>query len=287
VSEASITRVTATDGSPLAVHVLGAGRALVCVPGGPGRASAYLEDLAGLSQSRRLIRIDMRGTGFSPLPDDRSSLAFPRLADDVDDVRAAHDLEQFDLLAHSAGCLVAMVYAVRHPDRVSRLVLVTPSARGFGQEPSDVPAIRAGRRDEPWYAEVTALEAQLAEIPEERRGRMDAGLRPYYYARWDERVQEHAARTDSQMSLRAMAAFVPPAEDLAALDLRGRLGALRVPTLVVVGKQDGLTGVQAGHTVAEAIPGARVAELDDAGHFPWVDAPDHFRRTVLGFLDSR
>jgi pimeloyl-ACP methyl ester carboxylesterase len=39
--------------------------------------------------------------------------------------------------------------------------------------------------------------------------------------------------------------------------------------------------------VAEAIPGARVAELDDAGHFPWVDAPDHFRRTVLGFLDSR
>ncbi len=286
MAEATVTRVTAADGDALAVHVTGEGAPLLCVPGGPGRASAYLEDLGGLAASRTLLRIDMRGTGLSPLPEDRSSLSFPRLADDVEDVRAAQGLEQVDLLGHSAGCLVSMVYAIRHPERLSRLVLVTPSARGFGEVTDDIASIRASRSNEPWYGEVAALEAELAQIPEERRGRMDAGLRPYYYSRWDERAQEHAARTDGQMSLRAMAAFAPTPDELVGLDLPRGLQGLHVPTLIVVGRYDGLTGVRAGHLVADAIPSAHVAELDEAGHFPWVDAPEAFRAAVLSFLEA-
>src|SRR5205085_2711807 len=84
--------VVAADGCRLAVHSLGDGPPLLCVPGGPGRAAEYLEDLGGLSGSRRLLLLDNRGTGGSELPPDRSSLQFPRLADDLDDVRRELEL---------------------------------------------------------------------------------------------------------------------------------------------------------------------------------------------------
>jgi pimeloyl-ACP methyl ester carboxylesterase len=283
--DAEMIRVTAPDGGVMAVHLLGSGPPLICVPGGPGRASEYLEDLAGVADSRTLLRIDLRGTGYSPLPEDRASLAFTRLADDLEAVRIARGLDRIDVLAHSAGCFVATVYASRHPERISRLVLVTPSAAGYGDTKEEIKAIRASRSGEPWYAEAAALEAELEFVPPDRRQRMDRGLRPFSYARWDERARAHAGATDTQMSLRAMAAFSPSPDELAKLD-PADIGKVTAEVLVVVGRLDGLTGVKAGHLVAERYPNARVAELDDAGHYPWVDAPDDFRRTVLDFLGS-
>jgi pimeloyl-ACP methyl ester carboxylesterase len=53
------------DGTMLAGHERGAGPHLVCLPGGPGRSSAYLGDLGGLAYRRRLILLDNRGTGRS------------------------------------------------------------------------------------------------------------------------------------------------------------------------------------------------------------------------------
>lgn len=287
MSEESPVRVTCADGTPIAVHVLGAGAPLVCVPGGPARASAYLEDLAGLSGHRTLLRVDLRGTGMSPLPEDRDSLAFHRLADDLEAVRDSRGLDQIDLLGHSAGCFVSLAYAAAYPQRLSRMVLVTPSARPFGEVESDIAAIRASRSGEPWYAEAAAVEKELELTPPRLRHRLDPQLRVFSYARWDERAQAHAASTDSQMSMRAMAAFVPPPEVGESLDLSGRLRAVTAPVLVVVGQLDGLTGVKAGHIVAEMLPNASVVELPDCGHYPWVDVPDAFRETVVSFLEGR
>jgi pimeloyl-ACP methyl ester carboxylesterase len=274
----------APDGTRLGVHVVGSGPPLVCVPGGPGRASAYLEDFAGLSAGRTLLRFDLRGTGSSELPADRDSLAFPRLADDIEALRLARGLETMDVVAHSAGCFVTLMYAARHPKRISRLVLVTPSGRGFGDVDEDVRAIRASRSGEPWYPEAAEIEAEIAMMPPERRQRPHRGLRVYGYSRWDERAQEHAASTDSQMSLRAMAAFAPADHDGDVSSTFAQLKNVTAPVLIVVGAVDGMTGVKAGHIIAGALPDARVVELADCGHYPWVDVPDAFRETVLRFL---
>jgi pimeloyl-ACP methyl ester carboxylesterase len=155
-----VTTVTAADGCRLAVHAVGDGPPLLCVPGGPGRAAEYLEDLGGLAATRQLQLLDNRGTGASELPADRSSLQLHRLADDVEDVRRELGLTPADVLGHSAGCPVALLHAGRHGDVVRRLVLVTPSGRPFGWAADDVEEIRAARSGEPWFAE--AMEAQQA-----------------------------------------------------------------------------------------------------------------------------
>jgi pimeloyl-ACP methyl ester carboxylesterase len=282
--DATLAHFEAADGTRLAYHLLGSGPPVVCIPGGPGRASVYLEDLAGLAQTHQLVRLDQRGTGESELPIDRDSLTFPRLAEDIEELRLERDLDSMDLLAHSAGCFVALSYAAKHPDRLSRLVLVTPSGRGFGDVDDDVRSIRASRAGEPWYAEAAALEAEIAMLPAHKRDRPQPALRMFGYGRWDDRAQAHAASTDTQMSLRAMAAF-GPGEGFDGVALREALSNVKAPVLVVVGRRDGLTGVRAGHVIADLLPDARVIELAEAGHFPWVDVPEKFGATLTEFLD--
>jgi pimeloyl-ACP methyl ester carboxylesterase len=283
VPEETVEHFTAPDGTRLAYHLIGSGPAVVCIPGGPGRASAYLEDLAGLAQHHTLVRFDLRGTGRSELPLDRESLTFPRLADDVEALRVARGLDSVDLVAHSAGCFVALTYAARHPDRVSRLVLVTPSGRGFGAVMEDVRAIRASRSHEPWYAEAAAVEAEVEMYPPHKRDRPHRELRVFGYGRWDDRAQAHAASTDVQMSLRAMAGF-GPGEDFDGAKLVADLQQVIAPTLVIVGRLDGMTGVKAGHLIADMLPNSRVVEIDEASHFPWVDAPEEFGTAAAEFL---
>lgn len=159
--------LTTRDGVPLAYTTEGNGALLVCQPGGPGRASRYLQDLGGLAATRTLLRLDSRGTGDSGRTDD---LAMPYLADDLDDLRAHLDVESFDLLGHSAGAVVAQVYAGRHPDRVDRLVLVTPSGRLQGVSGKDV-------------------------------------SRPETYGTWNDAAQAHAANVDDEMDRTAERGF--------------------------------------------------------------------------------
>jgi pimeloyl-ACP methyl ester carboxylesterase len=283
-TEFSVERFEARDGVQLAVHVGGSGPPVVCVPGGPGRASEYLEDFGGLSESHTLLRVDLRGTGRSELPEERESLQFPRLADDIEDLRVARGLETIDIVAHSAGCFVSLVYAMRYPSRLSRLVLVTPSGRGFGDVEDDVAQVRASRSDEPWYPEAAEIEAELALMPAHRRARMDRGLRVFGYARWDERAQAHAAATDTQMSLRATAGF--SADDFLehGRRLREALQEVTAQVLIIVGDLDGITGVRAGRLVADPLPDATVQELSGTAHYPWVDAPETFRAAIVSFL---
>jgi pimeloyl-ACP methyl ester carboxylesterase len=280
-----VKHVVAPDGVRLAVHEVGSGPPLLCVPGGPGRASSYLEDLGGLATTRTLLLLDNRGTGRSDLSDDRSSLEFPRLADDVEAVRAAFGLGSLDVLGHSAGCAVALVHAIRRPDAVRRLVLVTPSGRPFGWAADDLEQIRSARAGEPWFADAAEAQAAMEHANPRLRSELDEQTRPFWYGRWDARAQEHAAGADTQMSLRASAGYAPGA-DYDADAARDSLRAVAVPTLIVVGERDALTGVAVAGRFGELLPSAERVVIARGGHFPWVDEPDAFRVAVEAFLSA-
>ena len=272
------------DGTRLAYTESGSGPRLVCLPGGPGRASAYLEDLGGLESERTLVRLDTRGTGHSELPADPSSMRFDRLAHDVEALREHLGEERLDLLGHSAGTIVAQAYAAAHPERLRSLVLVTPSDRLQGGSRADVAAIRESRSEEPWYAEAAEAQAALADAPPAQQQALVRATRPFMYGRWDERTQAHAATADRQSSKRAELGFGVGVEEIDVPALLAALGQVDVPVLVVGGERDAMTGLASVHAVARCFPQAQTVVLPRAGHFPWVDEPEAFRAAVSTFL---
>jgi proline iminopeptidase len=272
------------DGTRLAYHEKGSGAPLVCVPGGPGRASAYLGDLGGLSAHRTLVLLDNRGTGDSAVPDDPKTYRCERLVEDVEALRAHLGLERVDLLAHSAGGNIAVLYAARHPERVERLVLVCPSWRATDLEIDEdewMARIRR-RKDEQWspeaYAALMAWDAG--------DGGSETRLRaaPLFYGPWTEEAAANAAADQAQRSPAAAdgfgvdGAFGDPAQTRAAL------AALTAPALLIGGELDPAPPERLLREYAAMFPAGRLVVRPGAGHSPWIDDPAAFVATVAGFL---
>jgi pimeloyl-ACP methyl ester carboxylesterase len=281
-----VTSFASYDGTRLHYEQVGRGAPLVCVPGGPGRAVAYLEDLAGLDTERTLVLLDPRATGHSELPADPATLRFDRLADDLEALRAHLGLSTVDVLGHSAGTLVAQAWAAAHPERVRSLVLVTPSGHLQGAHGTDLAAIRARRSGEPWYADAVAALEALDDAPPSQRAQLERELRPFWYGRWEQRCQDHAASADRQLNKRAQLGFGAGVEQVDLAALRAGLAAVAAPVLVVGGELDAMTGLESVDRVAADFPQGRVHVVPQAGHYPWVDAPEGFRSAVSGFLGT-
>ncbi|NUW37698.1 alpha/beta hydrolase [Nonomuraea sp. SMC257] len=280
---------TSYDGTELAYHVAGSGGGdgapVVCLPGGP-TASAYLGDLGGLSARRRLIMLDPRGTGQSATPEDITSCRCDRLVADVEALRAHLDLDRMDLLAHCAGANVAVQYAARHPGRVGRLALITPSVRAVGITiDGDLrrETVRL-RRDEPWFPEAfAAFEAIVA-----GKATNDSwqAIVPFSYGRWDEAAQAHDAAEAEREVPEVMAAF--GAEGAFDPDAtRTALARFTPPVLLLAGEVDPGAPPPAVAEFAGLFPNAELVVQARAGHFPWLDDADRFVSTVAEFLTAR
>ncbi|MEU4167795.1 alpha/beta hydrolase [Streptomyces sp. NPDC026665] len=273
---------TSYDGTELTFDASGDGPPVVCLPGGPMQDCAYLGDLGGLSAHRRLIMADPRGTGGSAIPADPASYRCDRLVDDVEALREHLGLDRMDLLAHSAGTNLAVLYAQRHPERVGRLALITPSVFALGIEIA--PEVRRAtallRKDEPWFPEAfAALEAIVA-----GKGDADAfrAIAPFWYGRWDEAARAHREAEDAHRNHEAAARFSDGA--FAPDATRAALAGLSSPVLVLAGELDLNSPAPTMAEVAALFPHAELVVQDAAGHFPWLDDPERFAATTEAFL---
>jgi pimeloyl-ACP methyl ester carboxylesterase len=255
----------------------------VCLPGGPGRAAENLGDLGGLSESRQLVLMDPRGVGRSADPADPATFRVDRLVRDVEALRAQLGLDRMDLLAHSAGAILATLYAAAHPERLSGLVLVTPGLAAAGVEgrPAGFRAALERRAGEPWYPDALAgLEKILAgELS------MEAFLasRPLYYGRWDEAARANATAGVAERHQAAREGFF---DDL-VLDVPATLAALTrlaAPVLLYAGELDPMVTPAMVREAAPLFNDAAVVVQPGAAHFPWVDDPAAFGAGVGSFL---
>jgi pimeloyl-ACP methyl ester carboxylesterase len=271
------------DGTRLAYHQAGEGRALLCVPGGPMQASAYLGDLGGLSAHRSLVLLDLRGTGESAIPADPTSYRCDRLVDDVEAVRGHLGLDRIDLLGHSAGAALALLYAARHPDRIGRLALLNPSPWAVGLEITDAARRQVAelRRGEAWFPDAFAA---LERIWSGDATAADwTAIAPFTYGRWDAAAQAHLAQEANQKNAEAAAVYY----SAGALDpqaTRTSLARLGAPVLVVAGEYDVALPPKCAAEYAGLFGQAELAVQPGGGHYPWLDDPEWLVQTLAGFL---
>lgn len=273
----------ADDGTELAYHVRGHGEPLVCLPGGPGRASSYLSNLGGLSAHRQLIMLDLRGTGDSAVPADPASYRCDRLVDDVARLTDHLGLANLDVLGHSAGANLAILYAIRYQRRIRKVILITPSGRSVGLQVDDEMRreIVSLRQAEPWFAEAIAALERGADTEDDSNA-----IAPFFYGRWDAGAQAHWAAADIQTNEDAASGFgAEGAFDPAAA--RIAVAAFASPVLVLAGGVDPQWPPRAVGELAAMFPTAQLAVQPNAGHYPWLDDPEWFVAAVTTFLNGQ
>jgi proline iminopeptidase len=276
----------APDGTVLAYAVSGEGAPLVCVPGGPMRASAYLGTLGGLSASRQLIMLDLRGTGRSGLPADPASYRCDRLTDDVRALVDQLGVGSVDLLAHSAGANIAVQYAARCPGQISKLVLITPSGRAAGLVPDrdTRQAVINLRQGEPWFGDAAAAFERLD--AGEGTDEDEDAIAPFFYGRWDAIARAHSAAGETQVNEDAAGVFGSDGA-FDPLALRAALAEFGSPVLVLAGAVDLQWPPAVLAEFARIFPAARFLVQPDAGHYPWLDDATWFVAAVTTFLADR
>jgi proline iminopeptidase len=282
---------TNEDGRTLSYAVLGSENAastLVCHPGGPGMSGAYFGDLCGLgSRDLRVILFNPRGTGESSPPVD-GRYELEEYAADLDTLRSQLGLQRIDLLGHSHGGFVGMVYALSYPERLGRLALVCSAPRFSSELREEAAAAFAAHRDQPWFED--AREAQRRRQALDFRSPQEAAA---LYAR-EARLWFASDGPDTEAFLDQVAGQRPDVEALryfndrlaTAYDLRPHLGEIDTPTLVVNGGRD-FFGPRISARELAAIPNSRVVLIPDAGHFVFAEAPQRFREQLEAFLGPR
>jgi pimeloyl-ACP methyl ester carboxylesterase len=278
---------TSDDGTRLSYRVFGAGIPLICVPGGPGRASEYLEAIADALPRCATVLLENRGVNtpvgvLDPAP----SLRLARQVEDIEALRIQLGLAQIDLLAHSSAGNSALLYAIASPDRISSLVLVAPGTRVAGVGVDDFQAALDLRGHENWYPDARkAIDRWASSRTVAESIAYREASAPFFYGRWDTAAREHAAAEMRQLSVAAAEAFY---EDLHVdpLDVREALGRLTTPALVVTGELDPFPTPRTGSALAAVIPNAKCFVQPGAGHFPWLDDPNAFGEAIESFLIS-
>jgi proline iminopeptidase len=251
--------------------------------GGMGLDHSYLRrGLDPLGAQAQLVYYDHRGNGRSPRPATAAgwdALTHQGWIADADALRAALGHERVTVFGHSYGGLLAQEYALAYPDRVAGLVLCA-TFPAFDYAPAAL--ARAAARATPAQL-ATLLEAFGAPIADDAAfgAAFRAVLPLYFHAPGPARLAVLAdVRYSAAAFARAQWGCLPHASTL------GRLGEITAPTLVLAGADDWIAGPAHGAERLQAgIPNAELVVFARSGHFPFVEEPDAFVRTVGTWLD--
>ena len=258
----------------LHVVAVGTGAPLLVAHGGPGMYHDIYRSLDALAVGRQLVFWDHRGHGRSDgLP--AGPVEMSLFADDVVAVADGLGIDRFALFGHSFGGWVAQEAALRHPDRVSALVLAgtTPGQIGTTESPED-------DQGPPPPAELAAL---LGDLPLTDAGlvEMYAALAPYFTRTAD----PSAIRDTIDPALVSADSCRQVFDALSRWSAVDRLDRIDCPTLLVAGRYDDFCSVQQHQRIARRVPRSELVVVDGVGHFAWLERPAVLD-LIAGWLDT-
>ena len=248
----------------------GAGAAVLLVMGLGMNATGWWRTVPVLAAAGlRVLTFDNRGVGRSDRPLGPYTTAV--MADDAVAVLDAVGVQRAHVYGISLGGMIAQEIALRHPDRIARLVLGATTPGGDGAIPADGQTFEFFQR----RGQMPAEEAVWASVP-------------YNYSTRTRAQHGDRIVQDIRQRLRFPIEPDPYAVQLAAAlghDAHDRLARIAAATLVVHGQEDVMVPPANGRLLANLIPDARLLELGGAAHFYPTDEPDADRE-IAAFLTA-
>jgi pimeloyl-[acyl-carrier protein] methyl ester esterase len=254
----------------LHVEVTGRGEPLLLLHGWGMHGGVWQEVAEPLANAFRVCAVDLPGHGYSV---DHGSGGARFTLDAVTDALSASFQERVSVLGWSLGGIIAQHWALRHPDQVARLILVasTPCFARRADWDHGMPQETLGQFAADFEHDFMAtLRRFLALQVRGAEGEREtlAALRARLFSRGE----------PDPAALRQGLAILRDA------DLRGNLGRLAQPALVIGGDRDRLTPPQASRYLAQAMPNAHLVEIAGAAHAPFLSHRDAFLGALRDFM---
>jgi pimeloyl-ACP methyl ester carboxylesterase len=275
MSSGALERDLTASGVRLRLAELGNGPPIVLLHGPFVDHSCWDGLLSGLAETHHVIAPDLPGCGNSEKPSaSRFGYGVSAFAEAITDLYGGLALGPAVLIGHSLGGAVALTVAARHPELVSRLVLLDSlcygsSASAFGRL-AVLPVLGGLALKQLWGLRL--FRAHFRGTLLGPSAQVDPARIERYYASFN----EPAARASALAMLRA----TTDTRDIAAQTTR-----VQTPTLVLWGRSDRVWPASFGQRLSREIHGARF-ELLDAGHSPHEEAPAEVLRVIRRFLSD-
>jgi proline iminopeptidase len=283
----------ATGPAPLYVRETGQGPPVIVVHGGPDFDHEYLlPELDALGGSLRLVYYDQRGRGRSCSPDDRDVVTIESEVADLDAVRVWSGVERAAILGHSFGVVLALEYALRHPHRVTRLILLNSAPVSSSDAKRLRESLMRGKTPE----QLRRFE-EIAASEDFRGGALGADAAYYriHFApalRRSDLLENVVARLRRSFTPAGIVRAREIEEGIydetwrdPSYDLLPQLTRLRIPTLIVHGDHD-FVPIEIAQHIADALPLSRLIVLEECGHFAYIEQTDRVRDLVTAFVTS-
>jgi pimeloyl-ACP methyl ester carboxylesterase len=270
------------DGQPINVIELGEGPPLVFVHGLIERWTQWVEQLSTFADKNRVIAMDLPGFGDSPMPAEKISISgYARIIEKLLDVLK---ISAATFVGHSMGGFTSVELAINFPERVQRLVLVSPAGLSTYNNPRNLLLVAQMRRFrqivDPYHARVAAHAELLARRPRLRL------LDPTTHI-----VARHSDRLPAPFVaefVRGLGApgYIDGMEAIFNYDYHDRLGEIACPTLIVWGDRDAVVTAKDADLYERLIPNSRKVIFRDTGHMAMIERPMAFNALLEEFLDE-
>jgi proline iminopeptidase len=278
--------VTTDDGLRLWFQTVGSGPQVVVLPNG----FHLLEDFSCLAPGRTLVFYDVRNRGRSDTVTDPAQLerGIHNDVDDLDAVRRHFGLERLALIGHSYMGLMVILYAMKYPAHVDRIVQIGPMGpHPSKQYPPELAYTDSVARDV--FAQISEIQKDRGSIdPEQRCRRVWSVLRLLYVTDPGDADKIRWGRCElpnERGFLKYWTESILPS--IHALSLTPTdLAAVTCPVLTLHGTKDRSAPHGGGRDWASLLPNARLFSLEGAGHAPWIEQKTVVFAAIDGFLRS-
>lgn len=260
---------------------MGAGYPIVLMHGGPGLDHSTLLSLAPLARDYQLIFYDHRANGRSS--GDPQTMTWVNLTADADALRATLGFDRWIVLGQSFGGQVALMYALRYPERVSKLVLMDTAAENWWAA-DHAPRLLAKRGYRPSTVDA-ARHFYGGDIDPRKIG--ITAMRFPYYSHLRIRDLPAMMRGGFRMKRRPSAHIEGFGRLLKNWSVMDRLPEIDVPTLVLAGRDDFLFPPECQAILADRLPNATLELIERAGHNPQHENPQAVLDAIRAFLKRK
>jgi pimeloyl-ACP methyl ester carboxylesterase len=268
----------------LFVEVVGHGKPLVLMHGGPGANLYTMFPFRRLKDQFTLVLYDHRCNGQSvgaPV----SSMTWENLTADADALRRRLGFDRWAVLGHSFGGHVALEYALRYPSSLSHLVLLDTGADSrWARE--NAPRVALQRGFPPEKAELVRRWFHGESDPRKMFANLMSlgGLYSPHTSLWSLARELTGGEWRGLLHLSPDALIFAGRTLLKEWSILDRLGEIRVPTLVMAGRDDFIFPPEATQELAARIPGATLRIIEGAGHNPQSEQPGQVMEAIRQFF---